>query len=343
MIADQAKYTPRPPPQLKQPYRPNPQGYCNYHKSSGHSTESCVQLKKLWEAALKAGHLPPPPKEGTSKVKEEDEDKHFVDMIRCRGEEEGNEDRHAKREKGDAFPRNPVWMNVPLSFSGLTNEEAREMPLNISASVAGHRVTRVHVDGGSGVEVMYEHCFARLQKEVQDRLEEDVCPLVGFSGEVVKPLGSVTFPFSLKEGRKARTVQFQFSVVRAPSKYNIILGSPGMRALRAIASTMHGCIKFPTPEGVATIRSSPEIIASVDLEKKNKKEACRDRGVGPEWGVPRPNSQHRDLPKRYGEGRVKGTAVKKSRCVLMETRRHDGNPPKPSSTQSQGVPLDGTC
>ncbi|XP_076944584.1 uncharacterized protein LOC143615313 [Bidens hawaiensis] len=247
-MTDRTKYAPRAPTQLKQPYRPNPQGYCNYHKSSGHSTESCVQLKKLWEAALKAGHLPLPPKEETSKVKEEDEDKHFVDMIRRRGEEEGHEDWRIKRGKGEAFPHNLVWMNVPLSFSGLTNEDAREMPLNISASVAGHRVARVHVDRGSGVEVMYEHCFVRLQNEVRDRLEEDVCPLVGFSGEVVKPLGSITLPFSLMEGRKVRTVQLRFSVVRAPSKYNIILGRPAMRALRAIASTAHGCIKFPTPE-----------------------------------------------------------------------------------------------
>ncbi|XP_076911913.1 uncharacterized protein LOC143570035 [Bidens hawaiensis] len=162
-------------------------------------------------------------------------------------------------------------MNVPLSFSGLTNEDARDMPLNISTSVAGHRVAWVYVDGGSGVEVMYEHYFTRLQKEVQDRQEEDVCPLVGFSGEVVKPLGSITPPFSLREGAKTWTVQLWFSVVRAPPKYNIILGRPGLRALRAIASTTHGCIKFPTPEGVATIRSSAKIIASLDPEGKSKK------------------------------------------------------------------------
>ncbi|XP_076928288.1 uncharacterized protein LOC143592209 [Bidens hawaiensis] len=285
MVADRAKYPPRASTQLKQPYRPNPQGYCNYHKSPGHSTESCVQLKKLWEAALKAGQLPLLPKEGTSKVKEEDEDKHFVDMIRRRGSEEEREDRRIKRGKGEAFPQNPAWMNVPLSFSGLTNEDAREMPLNISASVAGHRVAPVHVDGGRGVEVMYEHCFARLQKEVRDRLEEDLCPLVGFSREVAKPLGSITLPFSLREGAKTWTIQLWFSIVRAPSKYNIILGRPGMRALRAIASIAHGCIKFPTPERVVTIPSSAEIVANIDLEGKSKKKHVPRNGSSM-WSSP---------------------------------------------------------
>ncbi|XP_076936980.1 uncharacterized protein LOC143604358 [Bidens hawaiensis] len=145
------------------------------------------------------------------------------------------------------------------------------MPLNISASVAGHRVARVHVDEESGVEVMYEHCFVRLQREIRSRLEEDVCPLMGFSGEVVEPLGSLMLPLTLRDGERTRTVNLRFSMVQSPSKYNVILGRPGMKALRAVASTVHGCMKFPTPKGVATIRSSAEIVASIGMGSKSKR------------------------------------------------------------------------
>lgn len=91
---------------------------------------------------------------------------------------------------------NQQWIKVPISFPGLDDEDTQEMPLNISASVAGHRIAWVHVDGGSGVKVMYEHCFARIQKEIQNKLDEDACPLMGFSGEVVEPLSSLNLPLT---------------------------------------------------------------------------------------------------------------------------------------------------
>ncbi|KAL0373904.1 UNVERIFIED_CONTAM: hypothetical protein Sradi_3306100 [Sesamum radiatum] len=42
----------------------------------------------------------------------------------------------------------------------------------------------------------------------------------------------------------------KFLVVNAPSAYNIILGRPSLNIFRAIASTYHMKLKFPTPDGV---------------------------------------------------------------------------------------------
>ncbi|XP_076904329.1 uncharacterized protein LOC143559728 [Bidens hawaiensis] len=192
-------------------------------------------------------------------------------MIRRRDEGDGSLERPYNAVRKEFPLMNTAWMNAEVHFPGITESEAREMPLNISASIAGHRVARVHVDGGSGVEVMYEHCFLRLQRDVQERLEEDICPLMGFFGEVVEPLGSLNLPFTLRYGERTRTVCLRFSIVRAPSKYNVILGRPGMKALRAVPSTVHGYIKFPTPKGIATVRSSTEIIASVTKKTQGKK------------------------------------------------------------------------
>ncbi|GJY25838.1 reverse transcriptase domain-containing protein [Tanacetum coccineum] len=45
----------------------------------------------------------------------------------------------------------------------------------------------------------------------------------------------------------------KFTVVRASSHYNIILGRTGMRELRGVSSTVHAMVKFPTPKGIATL------------------------------------------------------------------------------------------
>jgi hypothetical protein len=43
--------------------------------------------------------------------------------------------------------------------------------------------------GGTGVEIMFEHCFLRLYQDASNFLEEDHSSLVGFTGEVARPLG----------------------------------------------------------------------------------------------------------------------------------------------------------
>ncbi|PWA60558.1 hypothetical protein CTI12_AA371000 [Artemisia annua] len=50
-----------------------------------------------------------------------------------------------------------------------------------------------------------------------------------------------------------RKTKMKFSVIRSASPYNIILGRSGLRELRAIPSTLHAMMKFPTPGGIATL------------------------------------------------------------------------------------------
>ncbi|PWA36493.1 hypothetical protein CTI12_AA599440 [Artemisia annua] len=51
----------------------------------------------------------------------------------------------------------------------------------------------------------------------------------------------------------SRKTTMKFTVIRAPSPYNVILGRSGLKALRAIPSTIHAMMKFPTPRGIATL------------------------------------------------------------------------------------------
>ncbi|GJY41297.1 hypothetical protein Tco_0428567 [Tanacetum coccineum] len=47
----------------------------------------------------------------------------------------------------------------------------------VEAMVEGFRVIRIHVDGGSSSEVMYEHCFRSLSYRTRLRLRESRIPL----------------------------------------------------------------------------------------------------------------------------------------------------------------------
>ncbi|GJU47193.1 reverse transcriptase domain-containing protein [Tanacetum coccineum] len=52
----------------------------------------------------------------------------------------------------------------------------------------------------------------------------------------------------------------KFTVIPSPSPYNIILGRRGLKQLRAIPSTIHGMMKFPTLGGITTLASQTAIV-----------------------------------------------------------------------------------
>ncbi|GJW88661.1 hypothetical protein Tco_0164001 [Tanacetum coccineum] len=84
-----------------------------------------------------------------------------------------------------------AWMNTPITFPGVISDDASDEPLIIEAEVEGYLVRRVYVDEGSSVEVMFEHCFENLPAKVRAGLRETRTDLVGFAGEVAKPLGKI--------------------------------------------------------------------------------------------------------------------------------------------------------
>ncbi|KAK1388462.1 hypothetical protein POM88_016640 [Heracleum sosnowskyi] len=74
----------------------------------------------------------------------------------------------------------------------------------------------------------------------------------------------------------------KFYVINSASPYNIILGRPTLSKLRAITSTPHLKVKFPTPQGVGILKAEPEVaercyraaLAMGETHKANRKKAA---------------------------------------------------------------------
>ncbi|GJS76782.1 hypothetical protein Tco_0726663 [Tanacetum coccineum] len=118
-------------------------------------------------------------------------------------------------------------MDNAIAFPSVPRYQLMDCPVVVDALIEGFRVRRIHVDGGSSSEVMYEHCFRNL---------------------------------SYREYEKIQTIIKEFAVAKSPSPYNALLGRTGMGSLGAIASTIHLMIKFPTSNGIATIATTRETL-----------------------------------------------------------------------------------
>ncbi|GKB53877.1 hypothetical protein Tco_0904630 [Tanacetum coccineum] len=142
-----------------------------------------------------------------------------------------------------------------------------------------------------------------MTPETKAKLKEFRTPLVGFSGEVSYPIGTVTLSVTMGEPERLRTIPMEFVVVKSHSSYNVILGRTGLRNLGVVASTIHLMIKFPTANGIATMTT----------KKKNLQECRRmeeARGPTREGRITFPQTQTCDSKGTTNGGRGRRTRLR---------------------------------
>nr|GEX59617.1 retrovirus-related Pol polyprotein from transposon TNT 1-94 [Tanacetum cinerariifolium] len=79
---------------------------------------------------------------------------------------QGSEKRVARQRITQSFSP-----NMEISFPPLGDEEGTEGPMIIEAEIGDHFIHCIYVDGGSALEILYEHCFNRLRLEYLDELK----------------------------------------------------------------------------------------------------------------------------------------------------------------------------
>jgi len=66
----------------------------------------------------------------------------------------------------------------------------------------------------------------------------------------VQPVGTITLPVVVGSYPKQITKEVNFLVVDCSSSYNAIIGRPTLNSWKAITSTYHLSVKFPTEYGI---------------------------------------------------------------------------------------------
>jgi hypothetical protein len=107
----------------------------------------------------------------------------------------------------------------------------------------------VLIDQGSCSEIMYPDLFHGLGLKQSDLQPYDA-PLVGFLGESIRPIGRITMtvhtgPISLNT---------EFLVINMPSPYTAIMGRRWLHILKAVPSSLHQKLRFPTDFGIMEIK-----------------------------------------------------------------------------------------
>ncbi|XP_065045855.1 uncharacterized protein LOC103989797 [Musa acuminata AAA Group] len=138
------------------------------------------------------------------------------------------------------------------------------------------QVRRIMIDTGSSADVLYFDAFQKLGLS-RENMEPMCSALTGFTGNSISPLGAITLPLTLGVPPRSKMVMSTFLVVDLPMAYNAIFGRPTLNKIRAVVSTYHQTVKFPTHGGVGEVWGSPResrrcYLTAVSLHKRARTE-----------------------------------------------------------------------
>nr|GEV87692.1 hypothetical protein [Tanacetum cinerariifolium] len=158
----------------------------------------------------------------------------------------------------------PECMRISRFVHGITNPELiKRLHDKISKTVDEMMSNHIFPPGGGGIlesrakevvpiieaarrsasEILYEQCFNRLCPEIKNQLVPAITPLIGFSGDVIWPIGQIQLLVTIGDEEHS-----------ASSPYNEIIGMPGVRKKQGVPSTAHGMLKIPVEGGIITLK-----------------------------------------------------------------------------------------
>nr|GEX62857.1 reverse transcriptase domain-containing protein [Tanacetum cinerariifolium] len=240
LATEESKFHP-PPPMVTPVEKKSSNKLCDFHNDKGHSTDEYMQLKKQIEELMRARkllHLIKEIKQGrdqskTGKKETTAKDKPTaIYMVK-------SWQRTMKQKVTQSFER-----VEEIAFPQLAASNGTKGPLVIEAKLGGHMIHRMYIDGGSSMEILYEHCFNRIRPEIKSQMVPATTSLTSFSGETIWLLGQLRLLVTIGDTTHSTRAWMNFMVVKSMSPYNGIIGRSGLKAIQAVPSTVHGMLKF---------------------------------------------------------------------------------------------------
>jgi hypothetical protein len=139
-----------------------------------------------------------------------------------------------------AVPTPLRWSEVPITFyradQWTSFSDPGRFPLVLKPVVAGSKLNKVLIDGGSGLNVLFTKTLKKMKLDITHMLTKSTSPFYGtVPGNAAIPLGSVVLPVTFGETRdNYRTEYIKFEVADFETSYHAILGRLAIAKFMAV-------------------------------------------------------------------------------------------------------------
>jgi hypothetical protein len=249
---------------------------CPWHLEGNHTTEQCYQLRRALKDTPEPWH--PHDKQGKKKADNGNDDFREPDKtvnVLFGGLPTKRSQKATRREVLNIEPTIPTplrWLEVPISYSRADQWtsflEPGHLPLVLKPVVAGSRLNKVLIDGGSGLNVLFTKTLKKMKLDITYILTTSTSPFYGIvPRNAAIPLGSVVLPVTLGETRENyRTEYIKFEVVDFETSYHAILGRLAITKFMAVPHYTYLVLKMPSPAGVLSLQGDLKISFDCDTE-----------------------------------------------------------------------------
>jgi hypothetical protein len=211
---------------------------CPWHLDGNHTTDQCYQLRR----ALKDTPEPRHPHDKKGKNKNDGDNCDFQEPDKTVNVLFGGlpSRREQKATRREAMSIEPVvltplrWSEVPITFSRVDKwtsfSKPGRFPLVLKPVVAGSKLNKVLIDGGSGLNFLFTKTLKKMKLDITHMLTKSNTPFYGIvPGNAANPLGSVVLPVTFGESRdNYRNEYIKFEVADFETSYHAILGRPAI-------------------------------------------------------------------------------------------------------------------
>jgi hypothetical protein len=251
---------------------------CPYHQCPvKHTLEECVML---WCYFHKAG----PPTEGgrglDNDKKEGNKAEEFPEVHDCfmiyGGQVANASARNRKQERREvcsvkvAAPVYLDWSDKPITFDQGDHPDRvlspGKYPLVVDPVIGNVRLTKVLMDRGSSLNIIYAETLRLLQIDLST-IRAGAAPFHGIiPGKRVQPLGQLNLPVCFGTPSNFRKETLTFEVVRFRGTYHAVLGRPCYAKFMVVPNYTYLKLKMSGPNGVITIGSTYRHAYECDVE-----------------------------------------------------------------------------
>ena len=138
--------------------------------------------------------------------------------------------------------------------------------LVLTLNISNCEVSKILVDKRSLAGILFLSTLREIEID-EFEIEKSTTVLIGFDRKSTAPVGKIKLPvFTIRENKITT-----FLVMDYLSVYNIILGRLWIHAMKAIPSTYHQRIRFPTRSGLREIKGNWEIAQTCYLNSMKLK------------------------------------------------------------------------
>jgi hypothetical protein len=251
---------------------------CPYHQGPvKHTLEECVMLRRHFHGAG-------PPAEGgrahDNYKKEDHKAEGFPEVHDCfmiYGGHVANASawhrKQVRREVCSVKVAAPVyldWSDKPITFDQGDHPDRMpspgKYPLVVGLVIGNIRLTKVLMDEGSSLNIIYAETLGLLQIDLSS-IRAYAAPFHGIiPGKHVQPLGQLDLPVCFGTPSNFRKETLTFEVVGFRGTYHAVLGRPCYAKFMAVPNYTYLKLKMPGPNGVITVGSTYRHAYECDVE-----------------------------------------------------------------------------